>query len=94
MKENSNEKKNIILKRHYESLPKQYKEYREKTLKDLLRTMENCKSMRKEVNIFHEEIPKMFLLFEEQLNLPDMTAEELKIIFPYFFEGILREKYF
>ncbi len=88
------EKETTYIKRPYEHLPKEYKFFKEKEQDSLLNSIRNYITINKNMNVHIEKILKLFLLYEEKLNLPDMNLEELRLIFPYFFEQILYKGYF
>ena len=69
-------------------LPKPYKEARKKVNQWLseLNQMQDDEKYEIDAN----SIPYFFLLTEEHINLPDMTLEELKMVFPYYFHAITK----
>lgn len=75
-----------ILKLPNQSRPKTYKEAQEEVNKWLLKL--DQKKDDEEVEISTGMIPYFFLLTEDHINLPDMNLEELKMVFPYYFQEI------
>lgn len=78
------------LKRPKASMPKAYKE-NDDYIKTLIVDMEAGKYSKRVLQL---EIPRLFVLDEEHINLPDMTLEELKIVFPYYFDSFCRSMWY
>lgn len=81
-----------MLKRPMESLPKEYKD-NAKYVEYLLAQNEilspnKSSSDKSKYKITRDDVPRLFILDESHINLPDMTKEELKLVFPYFWDVI------